>query len=144
MSGVNDRQEIFCQELSKGATQRQAYYVAYPGSRTWKETTVDSRACRLAREPAITARLEELRKHAAKANAITRDDLIMHLAKIGFATTDKKVAPRDKVRALEVMAKLLGFDQVQSNSGESIEDLTVIAELLVGSYGEARGEDGEA
>ena len=55
-----------------------------------------------------------------------------------------KVAPRDKVRAIEVIAKLLGFDQVQSDLGERIEDLTVIAELLIGSYGEARGEDGEA
>ena len=98
----------------------------------------------MARHPAVAARIEVLRKQAARANAITRDDLIAQLAKVGFAPMTGKVAPRDKVRAIEVIAKLLGFDQVQSDSGERIEDLTVIAELLIGSYGEARGEDGEA
>lgn len=144
MSEVNDRQEIFCQELIQGKSQRQAYYAAYPASRAWKDSTVDARACHLARHPAVAARLQVLRSQAAKANAITRDDLIAQLAKVGFAPMTGKVAPRDKVRAIEVIAKLLGFDQVQSDSGERIEDLTVIAELLIGSYGEARGEDGEA
>ena len=143
MAGLKDCREIFCQELSKGATQRQAYYAAYPQSRAWKESTVDPRACRLARDPEVAARLTELRKQAAKANAITRDDLIAQLAKVGFAPTTGKVAPRDKVRAIEAIAKLLGFDQIQSDSGERIEDLTVIAELLAGSCGEAREKDGE-
>jgi hypothetical protein len=126
---LNDRQEAFCQQLVSGASQRQAYLFAYPKSKSWKDTTVDARASKLAAEPKIKNRLEELRKQAAASNAITRDDLIAELKVIGFAQTSGRVIPRDKIRALEVMAKILGFDQAQTGSG-SIEDLTIIAELL--------------
>lgn len=64
---MKDCGEIFCQELSKGVTQRQVYYAAYPQSRAWKESTVGPEAYRLARDPEVVARLTELRKQAAKA-----------------------------------------------------------------------------
>lgn len=127
---INDQQEKFCQEVVKGATLKQAYMAAYPRAKTWKDTTVDARASKFAKKPQIAARLAELRKQAAESSAITRDDIIAELKTVGFAKTTRKVIPRDKIRALEVIAKILGFDQVQTGVAQSIEDLTVIAELL--------------
>lgn len=127
---LNDRQEAFCQEVVKGATLKQAYMEAYPHSRNWKDSTVDARASKFAKKPQIASRLEELRKQAATNNAITRDDIIAELKAVGFAQTTRKVIPRDKIRALEVIAKILGFDQVPVGGSQSIEDLTVIAEML--------------
>lgn len=127
---LNDRQEAFCQEVVKGNTLKQAYITAYPRAKTWKGSTVDARASKFAKEPKIAARLEELRRQAASSNAITRDDIIAELKAVGFAQTAGRIIPRDKIRALEVIAKILGFDQVPTGGSQSIEDLTVIAELL--------------
>lgn len=126
---LNDRQELFCQEVVKGAALKRAYITAYPRAKSWKDTTVDSRASNFAKKPQIAARIEELRKQAAANSAITRDEIIAELKAVGFAQTSKKIIPRDKIRALEVMAKILGFDQVE-NEPSSVEDLTIIAELL--------------
>lgn len=127
---LNDRQEAFCQEVVKGATLKQAYMEAYPRAKSWKDSTIDARASNFAKKPQIAARLAELRRQTADNNAITRDDIIAELKAVGFAKLRGKVLPRDKIRALEVIAKILGFDQVSAGGLQSIEDLTVIAELL--------------
>ena len=82
-----------------------------------------------------------MRKQAAANSAITRDEIIAELKAVGFAQTSKKIIPRDKIRALEVMAKILGFDQVE-NEPSSVEDLTIIAELLNVSNSEEPSDAG--
>ena len=41
---LTPKQEKFVEEIAKGKTQRQAYLVAYPNSKNYKENTIDSRA----------------------------------------------------------------------------------------------------
>jgi hypothetical protein len=60
--GLTNQQEKFCQELAKGLTQRQAYLKAYPKSRKWKESAIDSQSSRLAKNSKVSQRLKELRE----------------------------------------------------------------------------------
>ena len=80
-----DRIEIFCQEIVKGKSQRQAYYKAYPSSKRWKPETIDNKAYMLHKSNEVLARLAELRKQAEKTNQITRDDILSELKSIGFS-----------------------------------------------------------
>lgn len=78
------KEERFCQNLEvKQMTQRAAYLDAYPNSKTWKDSTVDSKACRLAAEDKIRARRKEIRAELAaevRAEAKwTRDDAFREL-----------------------------------------------------------------
>ena len=117
---INERQEKFCQEIMLGKTQRQAYYAAYPHAQKWKPESVDNRAYVLAKSDEVLARLNKLRADAKKRNEITRDELISQLKSIGFAELDAdNIKPTDKIKAIEVMAKMLGLDR---NDDESIEE----------------------
>ena len=60
------KQELFVKELIDGKTQRQAYYVAYPKSRAWKEKTVDNKAYALFKKDGVKARYNELLTRIAK------------------------------------------------------------------------------
>jgi len=78
------RDEIFCQELLRGSTQRKAYLKAYPNSKKWKDKTVDTRAWELAVSSEVKGRLSELRKKAEKETIITHNMITEELAKISF------------------------------------------------------------
>lgn len=62
MKGLSNNQELFCQELMKGLTQRQAYLKAYPNSKKWKPESIDQRASRLVKSVKVVSRLKELRE----------------------------------------------------------------------------------
>lgn len=119
----SDRIEIFCNEIVSGKSQRQAYYAAYPSSLNWKDTTVDSKASVFAKDEKVLARLQELRAERARKNEITQDTLINQLKQIGFADVETDfLKPADKIKAIEVMARMLGLDR-PIDSGE-VEDLS--------------------
>ena len=150
-----DRIEVFCQEIIKGKSQRQAYYIAYPSSKKWKEKTVDNRASELCNTREVLGRLEELRKEAENANKITRDNIISELKNIGFSRISDyaeingpivriktlnemsqeqigaiasleqgnygiKLKLCDKLKALEMIIKTLGYDKTEPD--ENLED----------------------
>lgn len=122
-----DRIELFCQEILKGSSQRQAYYVAYPSSRNWKEASVDSHASRFAKESKVLERLQELRRQAEEENKISRNDIIAQLSTIGFSDIDpENVRPTDKIKALEVIAKLLGYDRQNNDNKDIMEKLDAV------------------
>lgn len=152
-----DRIEIFCQEIIKGKSQRQAYYIAYPSSKKWKPETVDNKASKLHKCDEVLARLEELRKEAENANKITRDDILSELKNIGFSRISDyaeingptvrikplsemsqeqvgaiasleqgnygiKLKLCDKLKALEMIIKMLGYDKTEPD--ENLEDIS--------------------
>lgn len=69
-------QEKYCQARARGLSQRQAYREAYPKSVKWKDSAVDSQACRLEALPKVSARLEELQEAAAKEAVASRAAVI--------------------------------------------------------------------
>lgn len=123
-----DRIELFCQEILKGKSQRQAYYVAYPSSRNWKDNTVDSKASNFVRDDKVSARLQELRHQMEEENRISKNDIISQLGSIGLCDIDiDTIKPADKIKALELIAKLMGYDKPDSENAQG-----QIAKLIEG------------
>lgn len=77
---MTPQQEKYCQARARGLTQRQAYREAYPKSMKWKDSAVDSQACRLEALPKVSARLAELRAAAAKEATVMRSQVLGRLA----------------------------------------------------------------
>lgn len=69
MRDLTQKQEIFCQEIIKGKSQRQAYIKAYPNSAKWKENAIDSNASTLYKSTKVKQRLEELKKQTIGKSA---------------------------------------------------------------------------
>lgn len=73
---LTTNQEAYCAARMRGLTQRAAYREAYPRSRAWKDSAVDTTAAALEASPKVFQRLEAMRAEAA-ANAIgTREEVI--------------------------------------------------------------------
>lgn len=118
-----DKIEIFCSELMKGKSQRQAYYAAYPSSKKWKDYVVDNKASEFANSGEVLVRLRELREHSRERFEITQEMIVNELCKLGFAQIDAGLLkPSDKLKALELTARMLGLDRPM-DSGEA-EDLS--------------------
>lgn len=70
-------EELFIQELIRGSTQIQAYRLAYPKSRRWKENSVKSAASKLFNNEMVQARyndvLRNIREKETKQSEWTRD-----------------------------------------------------------------------
>lgn len=83
------QQEKFVQELIKGKTQRQAYYVAYPHSKKWKPSSADERASRLFNTVKVKSRFEELKdriiQEAEDEAIVSAKEVLTELTKVGFA-----------------------------------------------------------
>ena len=59
---LTPKQERFVQELIKGKSQRDAYRIAYPSSKKWKDNSVDREASVMIKKPKVSQRYEELRQ----------------------------------------------------------------------------------
>lgn len=84
---LTPKQERFCQNLEvKRLSQREAYIEAYPTAKSWKPSSVDEVACRLANDVKILSRRKEIAKEEAEriANeaAWTRKDALCELKKL--------------------------------------------------------------
>ncbi len=113
---LNVRQEQFVQEIAKGKTQRQAYLLAYPGSKKWKPETVDSKSSVLANNGKVLARLEEIQREIERRNSVSREAVIEQLRALGFADIPvRNVRASDKLKALEIIVRILGYDKHGSN-----------------------------
>lgn len=111
MTAVTQAQENFLQNLMHGMTQRQAYIAAFPKAKKWKPESVDAQACALLKTHKVAIRYAELQQEAQEANAITRDSILTRLKDFANAPLDyDKIRPADQIRALELMAKILGID----------------------------------
>lgn len=115
MCEVTPKQEAFLDGLIKGKSQRQAYIDAYPESANWKKESVDSVSSRLLNDNVkVLSRYREKQEEARAAAAVSRDAIIDQLREIGFADIDlNKVSVKDKIKALELLVKILGYEQAQ-------------------------------
>jgi hypothetical protein len=117
MQPLSDKQNTFIREVMKGRSQRASYMTAYPSSKKWQLSTVDSRASNLMRNGKVVARLSELRKAVEKRHDFSRDTLLDKVAAIGYAPLDpKSLRAPDILRALELLTRIMGFDKDVSNN----------------------------
>lgn len=130
MCEVTPKQEAFLDGLICGKSQRQAYIDAYPESANWKKESVDSVSSRLLNDNVkVLSRYREKQEEARTAAAISRDAIIQQLKDIGFTEIEAdRVSVKDKIKALELLVKILGYEQAQKI------DMNVSGAMQVGIY----------
>lgn len=99
----NARHETFAQELAKGVSQRKAYRVAFPNSKNWKDSTVDSRACDLAKNSKVLARVKELQDLATSKAVKTVTERKEWLSQIMDDISEKT---ENKLKACDMLNKM--------------------------------------
>ena len=80
--GLTEKQEKFIECLLSGMTDRQAYYVAYPKSKKWKENSVDNKACLLKQNVKVRQRLQKARERMEKRTEITPQKIMTELDRL--------------------------------------------------------------
>lgn len=76
MAKADNKIDIFLNEMLSGKSQRQSYYIAYPNSKKWKETTVDKRASELMADWNVRGRYNELIEANRDKSIIDRKELL--------------------------------------------------------------------
>lgn len=118
----NAKQEKFSQCLFEGMSQRKSYLEAYPNSRKWKDSTVDSRASELAKTSKVLGRLRELqeRSESQVIASVTRRKMI--LTEI---LEDEEERANDRIKAIDSLNKMemVGGENINVNKNP-FEELT--------------------
>lgn len=116
---LTQKQEKFVQELIKGKSQREAYRIAYPKSKKWKDNSVDVNASKLLKNAKVSLRYEKLRNKLIKR---TEEKAIITAEEIIQGITD--IAKDDISNYLNFSMKnvVVGFD----NEGPIREDRIVV------------------
>lgn len=111
MKALKPQEEKFLCGLMQGMSQYEAYLNAYPEKSHWKRKVIDNKACELFKRGELQVRYAQLQAEASEASGITRDFILARLKDIASAPVDtEKIRPADQIRALELMAKILGID----------------------------------
>ena len=149
MDKLTPKQELFVQGIISGLSQRQAYRQAFPNSKKWKDSTVDSNASRLLQNSKVLARYRELLKQFSnmslwsreqafneyewlknKARASIENDGMNNMAWKDFELTDEKI--RQEIELLKLKIE---------KSQDSKSDTTLMEALLNAVKGGDRLED---
>lgn len=91
--------EKFVKMVAAGASQRQAYREAYPRSRKWKDSAVDSQASVLFHKPKVAARYKELLDDLTKKEQLKAEEIVSQIKNL---STSNVVDLLDAVGMVEV------------------------------------------
>jgi hypothetical protein len=149
-------QQSYCEHISRGLNQSDAYKMAYPGSAA---ATIYSQSSRMAKLPHIMQEIERLREPVVQQQAWDRARLVRELWELSQSSRLKH--PGTSVRCLELIGKACGLlidrqEITASIRSESIVSLSTeqllslarqaqLAELESGTHAlPAAGENGQA
>ena len=112
------QKELFVQGLLAGKNKTEAYLFAFPEEKNKNKRTTQNKASLLAKRPEVVARLEELRAGVQQDTAVTLNQFILDLQKLALADVNPlALRPSDKLRAMELLAKVMGFSAASAESG---------------------------
>lgn len=106
--GLTDKMRRFCEEYVKDYNAGQAYKRASD-----TVTTMDSArnvASKLLKKPEIIAYINKLQKQLLEAQCVNAERIAQTLSDIAF---DEKASKSDRLRALALLQKQYGLDQVK-------------------------------
>lgn len=107
---LTPKQEKFAQEVASGKTQADAYRAAFSCEES-KPESIQTLASRMMTRVEVRSRVDELRKPAIDAVAITVQDLIRELEEARvIASTGERPQASAMVSATVAKAKLLGLE----------------------------------
>ena len=101
----NAKNEKFAQGIFEGLSQRKAYRAAFPSSKKWKDSTVDSRASELYNTSEILGRLKELQESAADDSILSVIERKKWLSGV-IESFDERT--ENKLKALDLLNKMDG------------------------------------
>lgn len=128
------QKELFVQGLLAGKNRTEAYLFAFPEAKKQNKRTVQNKASLLAKQPEIVRRLEDLRADTQEDTEVTLTRFILDLQKIALAEINPlALRPADKLRAMELLAKVLNFDQPAASP--EFEDTSVIDRQILNYTG---------
>lgn len=120
---MTDKQKKFCDEYLIDLNATQAAIRA-----GYSEKTAYSIGDENLRKPELQEYIQKRQKEGQERAEITRGDIIDQLKSIGFVDLDvDNIKATDKIKALELMARMLGLDKPDTEN-----DTGIIAELLKG------------
>lgn len=129
MMDLTQKEEKACQEYLKCGDKSKAYRLAY-NCKNMKPETINSKASILFSKDKIRARVKELQQKVEKKNILSAQQLQEELTRyildekeeecivtegVGEGCSqarlmNKKVTPKDKLKAIELLSKLAGYD----------------------------------
>ena len=98
-------QQAYCEHISQGMSQSDAYKMAYPGS---APATIYSQSSRMAKLPHIMQEIERLRAPVVQQQAWSRERLVRELWELSQAARLKHQYG-SAVRSLELIGKACGL-----------------------------------
>lgn len=104
---LTPKQEKFAQLVASGLTQTEAYKQAYNVSKMGA-TTINREAHELARNPNISARVDELRKPIIEAHQYTLESYVKRMNEVAEMAFEQGQTAAG-VKALENVGKVLGL-----------------------------------
>ena len=120
---LNRKQKLFAETyLANGYNALQAYYTAYPGKDTTDPTKKPSYPYVLLKNPEVKQYIEERRQEIYESLNIDANHIAQELADIGFAPKgDEVYNTTAKLKALEILTKILGLQQQKIETTSNIE-----------------------
>lgn len=127
------RHEAFARQIVNGVSQFDAYRACYPRSRKWKDASVHTEAARLV--PKIAPRIDWLKKQAASAAVLTREEALKILTEqarasmADFATCGKDGVTLDvgpeklRSRAVKNMHSRTIYDQKTGDTAAIVTEV---------------------
>ena len=101
----NVRHEKFAQGLASGMSQRNAYRVAFPNSKRWKDETVDSKASVLSKNDKVLERLRELAEQSTSETVMNATQRKEWLTRI-IMNDDEST--KDRLKAVDILNRMEG------------------------------------
>ena len=139
---LTDKQEQFCRNIIEGMSQADAYRQAYPNN-NMADKTIQENACRLAKKPAVKARIKELRDQLAKPTIMTAQERLEYLTRVIKGEEPEKEAHivegelieydvpssiKTRLNALDIMNKMQG-EYVQKIEADVASEVNIRIEL---------------
>lgn len=130
------KQELFAQLIAQGETQAAAYRKSHSAAKKWADKTVWEKASRLAKD--LAPRINALREASTSAAILSATEAKEILSKIarnhidmrekicdedGVPVGEKDVPNRDRIAAIDRLAKMQGWDAAE----KSVTEIAVVS-----------------
>ena len=120
---LNEKQKKFCEEYILDWNATRAYQETYPNA-SYETSNVNG--SKLLVKASIKAYIEEIQKDLQKLAGISKLSVLNKLKDIINVDDTETIATKDKLKALEVVNKMLGFnDPEKSNITTNAKELTL-------------------
>lgn len=111
---LTDKQKKFCEEWLFEFNGTKAYRAAYPDVKSDNAAAVG--ASKLLRNAKIQEYIQELKDNVGELAGLSKLGVLEELKKVILEKNTEKVSTRDKLKALEVVNKMLGFNEAEKQT----------------------------